>query len=408
MHDREHINDNIIGFETRTATRVIYGVDAIDRLGGEVARFATGAILLVTDSGVVAAGHAGRAQRSLEARGMRVTVFSDVIENPTTNEVDACVAVAREAGVGAIVGVGGGSAMDTAKGCNFVLTNGGRMQDYWGVGKARRPMLPLALAPTTAGTGSEAQSFALIADAETHQKMACGDPKAAASVAILDPALTLTQPREVTALTGIDAIAHALESAVTRRRNELSSLFSREAFRLTLTHFPVVLDDPGNLAARGGMLLGACYAGMAIEQSMLGAAHALANPLTAHYGVKHGHAVGMMLPEVVRFNAADSAARAIYRELAAAAGLPADDDDAPAALVERLESHLRMAGLPVSLRECGVDADRLAALAAEAARQWTAQFNPRDVSAADLERLYRGVFEADVPVASGDQNAAPR
>ena len=157
----------------------------------------------MTDPGIVAAGHAGRVQQSLEAAGLSVAVFDKSKENPTTRCVDECVTVAKSAGVDMIVGLGGGSSMDTAKGCNFILTNGGRMQDYWGVGKATKPMLPLIAIPTTAGTGSECQSFALIADEETHAKMACGDPKAAAKIAILDPALTVSQPVRVTACTAL-------------------------------------------------------------------------------------------------------------------------------------------------------------------------------------------------------------
>ena len=198
--------------------------------------------------------------------------------------------------------------MDTAKGCNFLLTNGGQMKDYWGVGKATQPMLPLIAIPTTGGTGSECQSFALITDEATHQKMACGDPKAAARIAILDPALTLSQPRRVTACSGIDAIAHALETAVTKTRNPLSLIFSRAAFQLTMAGLPRVLEAPGDLDARSQMLWGAACGGTAIENSMLGAAHSAANPLTAHFGITHGQAVGMMLPQVVRFNALDPAA----------------------------------------------------------------------------------------------------
>src|SRR5205823_12868433 len=146
--------------------------------------------------------------------------------------------------------------MDTAKGCNFLLTNGGRIQDYQGVGKARQPMLPLIAVPTTAGTGSECQSSALIVDEKTHQKMACLDPKAAPRIAILDPALTLSQPFRVTACTGIDALSHALETAVTKRQNPISNMFSREAFKLCIHAFPRVLADPKDLEARGEMLLG--------------------------------------------------------------------------------------------------------------------------------------------------------
>src|SRR6185295_12632921 len=150
-----------------------------------------------------------------------------------------------------IVGLGGGSSMDTAKGCNFLLTNGGRMQDYCGVGKATRPMLPLIAIPTTAGTGSECQSAALIVDEATHQKMACLDPRAAARIAILDPGLTLSQSPGVTACTGIDALAHAVETAVTKKRNPLSQMFSLQAFKLCARAFPEVLASPGDVEARG-------------------------------------------------------------------------------------------------------------------------------------------------------------
>ncbi len=296
---------DIRGFDLQPRTRVVFGLDSLGRIGDLAREIPARRALVVTDAGIVAAGHLTRACEALDAAGVERVVFDAVRENPTTRDVDACLEVARSAGIDLIIGLGGGSSMDTAKGCNFLLTNGGRMQEYRGIGKATRPMLPLIAVPTTAGTGSECQSFALIADEETHQKMACGDPKAAARVALLDPLLTVSQPRAVTACTGIDAIAHAVETAVTRKRNELSQVYSREAFRLTINHLPRVLADPGDVQARAQMQLGAAFAGTAIENSMLGAAHSAANPLTAHFGVAHGMAVGMMLPHVVRFNARD-------------------------------------------------------------------------------------------------------
>ena len=217
-------------------------------------------MLLVTDPGIVAAGHVQRAEESLAAAGVHVARFDRVVENPTTEVVDACVAVARQEQIDFLVGLGGGSSMDTAKGCNFLLTNGGRMEDYWGVGKATRPMLPLIAIPTTAGTGSECQSFALITHPQTHVKMACGDPKAAARVAILDPELTLTQPPAVAAATGMDALSHAIETAVTRRRNPISQMLSREAFRLCARGLRRVFEQPsrtsecpGRRAPGGGL-----------------------------------------------------------------------------------------------------------------------------------------------------------
>lgn len=382
----------IIGFDAHPRTRLVFGMHAVDRLGELAREQGARQLMLITDAGLVAAGHAERALRALKSAGLAVVVFDQVQENPTTRDVEAAVAVAREAGIDALIGLGGGSSMDTAKGCNFVLTNGGRMQDYWGTGKATRPMLPLIAVPTTAGTGSECQSYALIADAETHQKMACGDPKAAARVALLDPALTLSQPRRVTACTGIDAVAHAVESAVSRRRNELSWLYSREAFRLTALNLARVLDHPDDVEARARMQLGAAHAGTAIELSMLGAAHAAANPLTARFDVIHGQAVGMMLPHVVRFNAVDAAAAAAYRELAEFAGLLGNGEPPAEVLSTWLEALLVAADLPSSLAACGVTAAAIPALAAEAAQQWTAGFNPRSLTAEDFEGLYRAAL----------------
>ncbi len=389
------LQQNLIGFDAWPQTRLVYGVNSVDRVGELAAEITGGRVLLVTDPGIERACHADRVRDRLVKAGLEVVVFDGVIENPTTREVDACVAAARAAEVTLIIGLGGGSSMDTAKGCNFLLTNGGRMRDYWGVGKATRPMLPLIAIPTTAGTGSECQSFALIADEATHQKMACGDRKAAARVAILDPTLTLTQPNEVTAHTGMDAIAHAVESAVTAKRNEISSLYARESFRLTATHFPRVLSDPGNLDARGGMQLGAALAGMAIENSMLGAAHAMANPLTARFDVAHGQAVGMALPAVVRFNGESPEVTALYADLASAAGLiepGVNGQDAVDAVASTIESLMDQARMPRRLAELGVTREALGDLAAEAEKQWTGTFNPRPVKTPEFEALYGSVM----------------
>jgi len=380
----------LIGFDFQPRTRVIFGAGTVDRVG-ELARAISTNALLVTDPGIVAAGHVERARRGLDAAGVRVTIFDRVRENPTTREVDECLEVARAVRPDLIIGLGGGSSMDTAKGCNFILTNGGRMQDYWGVGKATKPMLPLIAVPTTAGTGSECQSFALIADEKTHHKMACGDPKAAARLAILDPLLTVTQPRQVAACTGIDAVAHAVETAVTKKRNELSWLYSREAFRLAAGNLDYVFQQPDNLEARAAMQLGAAYAGTAIENSMLGAAHSAANPLTARFDIIHGQAVGMMLPHVVRFNAQKPDAAAIYAELARFAGLAAwseRSEQAVEALIARIEFLLQAGQMPPSLSALNIPPSRLPKLAEEAAGQWTAQFNPRPITAADFEAIY--------------------
>lgn len=378
----------LTAFDYAPTTRVVFGPGTVSRLG-ELARELGGErALLVTDHGLAQAGHERRGIEVLRAADLDVTVFDDVQPNPTTDDVDRGLAIAREARINLIIGLGGGSSMDCAKGINFLLTNGGRMHDYWGVGKATKPMLPMIAVPTTAGTGSEAQSFALIADAQTHMKMACGDKKAACKVAVLDPDLTATMPRSVAAATGIDALSHAIETWVTKPRNPISQLFSRRAWQLLSSGFRPSIEHPADGDPRSRMLLGAHLAGAAIENSMLGAAHALANPLSAHYDVTHGVAIGIMLPHVIRYNA--EVAGALYAILAADAGL-CDVDDSAAA--DRLAGFVRdqvaLCGSPTALAECGVEAKRIPSMAEEAARQWTANFNPRPVDAESLADLYR-------------------
>jgi alcohol dehydrogenase len=380
-------------FDFALPTRIVFGAGRLPELGdlarsvGEVSR-----VLLVSDPGVVAAGHTQRGINSLHAVGLATRLFDGLRENPTTFHVEAGLAVAQDFSPDAIIGLGGGSSMDCAKGINFLYSCGGRMQDYWGVGKASGPLLPMIAVPTTAGTGSETQSFALISDAETHVKMACGDKRAAFAIALLDPELTLTQPERVTALTGFDALAHAVETAVTKVRTPLSLAFSREAWRRLAPNFLKVIREPNDLEARGEMQLGACFAGLAIENSMLGAGHALANPLTAHYGVAHGEAVALMLPHVVRRNAA--AVNGAYAALWDAAELPGQSTAATGggAIADFLAASAASAGLAGKLRDQGVERPRLPELASDATKQWTGTFNPVALSEAEFLALYEAAY----------------
>jgi len=377
-------------FDNIKRTKLVFG-DGVSLASGELAKeLGLKHVLLVTDRGLVEAGHVEVVRDSLSKAGIKVTLFDQVIENPTTDCVEKAKQAASEAGVDSFIGLGGGSSMDTAKGANFLLTNGGRMHDYWGVNKATKEMLPLIVIPTTAGTGSECQSFALISDSKTHQKMACGDSKAAAKIAILDPGLTLSQPENVTVCTGIDAIAHAVETAVTNKRNKLSTLFSEESFKLLLPNFTKVLNQPNDISARGSMLLGAAMAGCAIEASMLGAAHSLANPLTAHYNIVHGQAVGMMLPYVVRFNSEIEECRGVYVNLMKVAQIECENESADEVnnLVAYLLNLLQQTGLPIRLRDVIADKSELKVLAKEASAQWTAGFNPRSVGEIEMEKIY--------------------
>jgi alcohol dehydrogenase len=372
-------------FDFQPRTRVVFREGALSLVGELAHALGFRRTLVVADRGIVAAGLVGRAVEHLRASGIVASGFHDFDANPDGAMVEAGRVHAASFAIDSIVALGGGTSLDCAKGINFVLTSGGTMRDYRGYGKTTKPMLPMIGIPTTAGTGSDAQSYAIISDPMTHEKMACGDPGAAFRIALLDPALTVSQPRQVTAIAGYDALSHAVESYVTTRRNGISDLFAREAWRLLHDNYNRVLDEPGNLEARGAMLLGSHQAGAAIEQSMLGATHACANPLTARYGTPHGLAIAVILPHVVRWNAAVVGER--YDQLLRSVGLDAGGDPGERCAA-RLEGIARSGGLSSRLRDLGVPREDLDALAIAAAEQWTGAFNPRPFDAAAARALY--------------------
>ena len=372
-------------FDFNPSIRVVFGAGTLDQLGDLASALAGPRALLVTDPGLVQAGLADRASRALQRAGLTTITFSAVGENPTTEHVAAGVRHTRVHGpIDLIVALGGGSALDCAKGINFLLTNGGQMQAYRGYGKATQPMLPSIGIPTTAGTGSEAQSYALITCADTGAKMACGDHKARFHIAILDPNLLASAPQRVRADAGIDALAHAVESYVSTRRTSLSQMFARQAYRLLAPHYEAAVADAQNAA--DAMLLGAHLAGTAIENSMLGAAHATANPLTARYPLTHGRAVALMLPHVIRLNG--QVVDDLYGELCAEIQLKGS----AGTLAAHFEELCARAELPRRLADCQVAASDLPAMAQEAAGQWTGTFNPLPLQEADFLRLYETAF----------------
>lgn len=383
----------MLPFDFSCPTRIIFGPGKLNDLGLLAAGLDAKRALVVSDRGIVEVGHTARGVESLERERVFVKVFDRIDANPTTAHVEDGLQVAKGFRPDLIVGLGGGSSMDCAKGINFLYSCGGRMQDYWGEGKATGRLLPMIAVPTTGGTGSESQSYALIADAETHVKMACGDKRAAFRIAVLDPELTLTQPARVTALTGIDAISHAIETYVTRRRTSISLAFSREAFQLLAPNLLRVIDEPNDLEARGAMQLGACLAGLAIENSMLGAIHALANPLTASYGIAHGEAIALMLPHVVRRNG--EVVSAWYGELIECCRetvITNSATTAAEALGEYVAHVSRRSGLATKLSECDIPRSDLPQLAAAASQQWTGKFNPIELATPDYLKLYEAAY----------------
>ncbi len=366
-------------FDFQPSIRLIFGQNQIDQLGQLAKSLAKPKnVLLVTDSGVVAAGISKRAISALESANINSHIFQQLKSNPTTQDVQKATDLAHKIGsIDLIVGLGGGSAMDCAKGVNFLLTNGGIMDDYWGFGKAKKPMLPSIGIPTTAGTGSEAQSYALISQADTHIKMACGDKKARFRAVILDPTLTTSVPATVAAVTGLDAISHAIESYVTTEGNPMSRLFAESAWQRLSQNFESALQPTADLKVRGQMLLGANLAGTAIECSMLGAAHACANPLTSDHQITHGIAVGLMLPHVIELNS--QRVDHLYRQLSPD-------------LAGNVRCFQSIANLPNRLRDVGVAQSDLRRLALAASKQWTGNFNPVPLTEEILVQLYEHAY----------------
>lgn len=375
-------------FASRPAPKLVFGPGSLRELPACVREIGGRAVFLVSDTGLAQAGHIDAARGLLEAAGIPVTPYDHAHANPTEADAAACAEFARGQAFDCIVALGGGSSIDTAKAANFLLTNGGRMRDYHGYGKAAQPLLPSIAIPTTAGTGSECQSYGLVSRDDTHEKMACGDPKARPQVAILDPDLTATLPRSVGVQTGLDALAHALEAAVCTKRNAVSALYAEGAFREIAAAIGAVVAGRASADDRGRMLLGAALGGLAIENSMLGAAHATANPLTARYDVVHGYAVALMLPHVLRFNAAVPEAAALYARFSA---LLAEFGVSRAPLADWVDELVAAAQIP----RVAVPASAWATLAEDAARQWTGNFNPRPLQPADSVALYRHVFGHD-------------
>jgi alcohol dehydrogenase len=291
--------------------------------------------------------------------------------------VDAGAAYARERGADSLVSLGGGSAIDTAKGMAIVLTEGGSLVDHQGFQNLTRRQTPHVAIPTTHGTGSEVTRYAVIKDHEERSKLVFGDFHLIPDVAILDPALTVGQPPAIGAGTALDALTHAVEGMHSLQRNPIADALGLHAARLVRRWLPRALAAPTDLLARGQLLLAAAMAGTAFDNAQVGLVHAIAHTVGARHGVHHGLANAIALPHVIRFNAPEAAEP--YAELARAMGLTTAADDAAAAeaLAVGVLELTRSSGLPVRYRDAGVPEADLEAIAAATISDASIVYNPR-------------------------------
>ena len=383
-------------FTFNSVARIVSGSGEALRLAGHCATLDAQKILLVTDPGLVSLGLIGPVQDALTEAGCEVTRFAKVAEDPPEAVVLEAAKVGREAGVEAVIAVGGGSSMDVAKVAAALLGSDQPLTEMYGVDKITGGRLPMILVPTTAGTGSEVTPVAVITTGET-TKAGVSSSVLLPDLAVLDADLTLGLPPTITAMTGVDAMVHAIESYTSKlRKNPISDTLARSALQLLSGNIRTAVHDGKQRSARAAMLLGAMQAGQAFANAPVAAVHALAYPLGGHYHIPHGLSNSLVLPSVLRFNLSEAAP--LYAELATlvVGGAATGSDEARAmALVEGLEGLIRELGLPATLADAGVREDSLEMLAEDAMLQQRLLVNnPREVALDDALSIYRSAYRA--------------
>lgn len=383
-------------FVFNTTPSIVFEAGSSRRFGEIVGKRLGSKVLVVTDPGLRKLGLADPAIASLELAGIAVTVFDEVEADPSRATLMRAVEAGREAGVTGVAGFGGGSSLDVAKLAALLLGSGEDLDGAWGVAQAKGPRLPLALVPTTAGTGSEVTPVSIITVGE-EEKRGVSSPVILPDVAVLDAELTLGLPASITAATGVDAMVHAIEAYASKNANNnpLSKMLAKQALRLLGANIETAVFNGKDVEARGAMLLGSMLAGQAFANSPVAAVHALAYPIGGTFHVPHGLSNALVLPHVLRFNAPDAAH--LYAEIAADAfpQLAAEEGAQVrcAAFIEELAALSKKLGMQTKLREVGIGEEHLAKMASDAMKQQRLLVNnPRAVGEADALTIYKAAW----------------
>ena len=374
-------------FTFETTPRIICEQGGADRLGALARSLGARHVFLVTDQPLVQTGLLKSALASLQDAGLAASVYSDVQPDPPEDRVLAAVQAARACGADAVVGFGGGSSLDTAKLVALLARTPAALPEIYGVGLAKGPRLPLVQVPTTAGTGSEVTPIAIVTTPSAEKKGVVS-PLLYPDVALLDSRLTLGLPPRLTAMTGIDAMVHAIEAFTSRhKKNPVSDALALQALALLYANQRTVLHEPRNGAAREAMLLGSLLAGMAFANAPVAAVHALAYPLGGHFHVPHGLSNALVLSPVLRFNLASAAP--LYERLAESIDVPGG----PQGFVHAMAALVAEMPFEQDLRSVGVGRDDLPRLAEDALKvQRLLMNNPREVTLADALALYQEAY----------------
>jgi alcohol dehydrogenase len=366
------------------------GGGAVGQIAPEAKKLGVRKALIITDPGVHQAGVSTTVKEVLEKSGMQAEIFSSVKPEPPFESVDQCAEIAKREKFELLVGLGGGSSMDTAKGAAIVMTNGGSVRDYFGIDQIPKPGFPTFLIPTTAGTGAEVTRNAIFKDVKAKAKRAVVSRYLLPRAAIVDPELGLKTPPRVTAYTGIDALSHALESFLSKNANPLSEMYALQAIKLVAENLARAVENGTDMEAREKMALAALCGGVSLIAGS-GGISATSYPVEGHFNVPHGIGNAIMMPYVIRYNAPANIPKA--RKIAEQFGIEARglaDDLLVDRLADRIAEFIRRVGIPIKLGEMGVKAEDISMLAEETfENKRLLSTNPREMTVESIKEIYR-------------------
>lgn len=375
----------------KNPTQITYGRGVINQLGNIIDKEDFKNVLIITDAGIVKAGLTEKLTRQLNNHNYQI--FDEVKTNPSVSNCDRALKALCDINADVVVAMGGGSSIDVAKAACLLATNGGSIVDYEGIDTFSHDILPLVAIPTTAGTASEVTTFAVITDEERQYKLTVGGVKLAPKWALIDPEVTKTLPKHITAATGLDALVHAIESYTSRMANPISKTLAREAMRRISRYLRQAVYNGENIVARENMLMGSLLAGLAFNNTRLGNCHAMSHPVSAIFGVPHGVANSILIPHVMKYNAL--AVPELYADIAEDLGENIDG----LTMMEKAEAAIRAIkklskdiGIPERLSDYNVEKNQIEQMAKDAMLSGNILVNPRKTTLNDVIELYKNAM----------------
>lgn len=375
------------------APEIVFGIDSMTEAAHAAVRLGALRPLLVTDPGLIEAGWVAELSRHLRAQGVAARVWNDLTPNPKDHEIAAGHQYYRSNSCDVLIALGGGSVIDAAKGIAILAANGGAILDYEGIDQAPNPIPPMVVVPSTSGTGADVSQFCIVTDTVRGTKITILSRALVPDITVIDPRLLTTMPEWLNAATGLDALTHGIEAFVSLGHNQLTDHHALRAVAMVMRNLARTMDEPRDMHARTIMAQAALEAGLAFTNAILGAAHAMSHQVGGMLDLPHGVINGILLPHVIRFNAA--ADPAPFATIAACVGLPESRGpaaDAAEALAVRVESLATQVGVPRKLGDIGVRAQDLPRLAKLALRDACMSTNPRPADEAQVHALFRAAL----------------